>query len=217
MGGRKGVKAPAGRLMNWIHEIKDWTVSWAQTDNAVVALFLLAFAESSFFPIPPDILLSVMSLNSPRHALFYALICTLGSALGGAAGYGIGLAGGRPLLKRFVSEEKIRMVHTYFEKYEAWAIGIAGFTPIPYKIFTISSGVFYIDFVKFLLVSFLSRGARFFLVAGLIALFGEYITGFINRYFNILSILFVILLVGGFYAVKKMSLRAVSHRKDLTE
>lgn len=196
--------------MNWIHDLKEWTISWAQTDNAVTALFLLAFAESSFFPIPPDILLIVMSLNTPDHALFYALVCTLGSALGGGFGYGIGRAGGRPLLKRFVSGEKIRMVHNYFGKYEAWAIGIAGFTPIPYKIFTISAGVFYIDFVKFLLVSFFSRGARFFLVAGLIALFGDYITGFINRYFNILSVLFVVLLVGGFLAVKKMSARAVS-------
>jgi membrane protein YqaA with SNARE-associated domain len=203
--------------MDWIHNLKDWTVSWAQTDNAVLALFLLAFAESSFFPLPPDILLIVMALNSPDHALFYAMICTLGSALGGAAGYGIGIGGGRPLLKRFVSEEKIRLVHSYFEKYEAWAIGIAGFTPIPYKIFTISAGVFYIDFIKFVLVSFLSRGARFFLVAGLIALFGEYITDFINKYFNLLSILFVVLLVGGFYVVKKMSVRAVSQENEVGE
>jgi len=196
--------------MNWIHELKDWTVSWAQTDNTVVALFALAFAESSFFPIPPDILLIVMALNNPDQALFYALICTIGSALGGVAGYGIGIAGGRPLLKRFVSEKKIRMVRNYFQKYEAWAIGIAGFTPIPYKLFTISAGVFYIDFIKFILVSFLSRGARFFLVAGLIALFGEYITGFIKRYFDLLSILFIVLLVGGFFVVKRMSARAVS-------
>jgi len=142
--------------------------------------------------------------------MFYALVCTIGSALGGAAGYGIGISGGRPILKRFVSKEKIALVHSYFEKYEAWAIGIAGFTPIPYKIFTISAGVFYIDFIKFVLVSFLSRGARFFLVAGLIVLFGEYITDFINKYFNLLSILFVVLLVGGFFVVKKMSSRAVA-------
>ena len=196
--------------MHWIHALKDWTVSWAQTDNAVVALFLISFAESSFFPLPPDILLIVMALNSPDQALFYAMICTLGSALGGTAGYGIGIAGGRPLLKRFVSEEKIQMVHNYFEKYEAWAIGIAGFTPIPYKIFTISAGAFSIDFIKFVLVSFLSRGARFFLVAGLIAIFGEYITDFIHKYFNLLSILFAVLLVGGFVVVKKMSARAVA-------
>lgn len=203
--------------MNWIHELKNWTVSWAQTDNAVVALFILAFAESSFFPIPPDILLIVMALNAPEHAMYYALICTVASALGGAAGYGIGIAGGRPLLKRFVSEKKIRMVRNYFQKYEAWAIGIAGFTPIPYKLFTISAGVFYIDFTKFVLVSFLSRGARFFLVAGLISLFGEYITGFMNKYFNLISILFVILLLGGFYIVKKMSARAVSQGEDAGE
>jgi len=198
--------------MHWIHELKDWTLNWAQTDNALVALFLLAFAESSFFPLPPDILLIAMSLNAPDQALFYALICTVGSAAGGAFGYFIGQKGGRPLLNRFVSAEKIRMVHDYFEKYEAWAIGIAGFTPIPYKIFTLSAGVFYIDFLKFVLVSFFSRGARFFLVAGMIALFGEYIAGFIEKYFNILSILFIILLVGGFYVVKKMSSQAVTQK-----
>ncbi len=203
--------------MNWIHEIKDWMLSWSQTDNAVTALFLIAFAESSFFPIPPDILLIVMALNSPDHALFYALICTLGSAAGGALGYGIGIVGGRPILKRFVSDEKVRMVHSYFEKYEAWAIGIAGFTPIPYKLFTISAGVFYIDFIKFVLVSFFSRGARFFLVAGLIALYGEIITKFIEKYFNLLSILFVVLLLGGFYVVKKMSHRAVSQEDGVGE
>jgi membrane protein YqaA with SNARE-associated domain len=196
--------------VEWIHDLKAWTVSWAQSDNAVVALFALAFAESSFFPIPPDLLMIVMALNTPEQALFYALICTLGSTAGGAFGYGIGLKGGRPLLTRFVSEQKIRMVHDYFQKYEAWAIGIAGFTPLPYKIFTISAGLFYIDFIKFLLVSFLSRGARFFVVAGLIAAFGDYITGFIDRYFNLLSVLFIVLLLGGFYVVKRMSVRAVS-------
>lgn len=200
--------------MHWILELKAWTVSWAQTDNALVALFLLAFAESSFFPLPPDILLIAMSLNAPDQALFYALICTVGSSAGGVFGYFIGQKGGRPLLDRFVSAGKIRMVHDYFEKYEAWAIGIAGFTPIPYKIFTLSAGVFSIDFLKFVLVSFISRGARFFLVAGMIVLFGEYITGFIEKYFNLLSILFIILLVGGFYAVKKMSSQAMSGKDE---
>ncbi len=199
-------------MMPWIHELKVWIISWAQTDNALVALFLLAFAESSFFPLPPDILLIAMSLNAPDQALYYALICTVGSASGGAFGYFLGQKGGRPLLNRFVSAGKIRMVHDYFEKYEAWAIGIAGFTPIPYKIFTLSAGVFYIDFLKFLLVSFFSRGARFFLVAGMIALFGEYITGFVEKYFNLLSILFIILLIGGFYVVKKISSQAVSQK-----
>ncbi len=201
--------------MHWIHELKAWTVNWAQTDNAVVALFLLAFAESSFFPLPPDILLIAMSLNAPDQALYYALICTLGSATGGVFGYFIGQKGGRPLLNRFVSAGKIQMVHDYFEKYEAWAIGVAGFTPIPYKIFTISAGVFCIDFLKFVLVSFFSRGARFFLVAGMIALFGEYVTGFIEKYFNLLSILFIILLIGGFYVVKKMSSQAMSQNDEV--
>ena len=200
--------------MGWVADLKAWTVHWAATDNAVAALFFLAFAESSFFPVPPDVLLLVMALNQPDRALFFALVTTAGSTLGGAAGYGIGLAGGRPLLARLASAEKVRRIHDYFDRYQAWAVGIAGFTPIPYKVFTISAGAFYIDFVKFLLVSFVSRGARFFLVGGLVALYGRSIAEFVERYFNLLSVIFVILFVGGLLAVRYWSGRAAAHGRE---
>jgi len=165
-------------------------------------LFLLAFAESSFFPIPPDVLLIALALAAPKTSFFLATITMVGSVLGAAFGYFIGLKGGRPVLERFVSKERISLVHDYFNKYEAWAIGIAGFTPIPYKIFTISAGVFYINFTRFILVSILSRGARFFLVGGVIFVFGPAIKACIEKYFNIFSIALVALIILGFIVVK---------------
>ncbi|MBL7069418.1 MAG: DedA family protein [Candidatus Omnitrophica bacterium] len=172
-------------------------------------LFLLSFAESSFFPVPPDILLIALALISPESSFYLALITTVGSVLGAIFGYFIGLKGGRVLLEKFVSQDKISLIHNYFNRYEAWAIGIAGFTPIPYKLFTISAGVFYINFLKFVLVSILSRGTRFFLVGGAIFVFGPTIKLYIDKYFNLFSIIFVILIVLGFlfiriYARKKL-------------
>ncbi len=167
-----------------------------------IGLFLLSFAESSFFPVPPDILLIALALIEPKASFYLAFITTAGSVLGAIFGYFIGLKGGRPLLERFVSKEKITLIHNYFNKYEAWAIGIAGFTPIPYKIFTISAGVFYINFGRFVLVSILSRGTRFFLVGGAIYFFGPTIRFYIEKYFNLFSIAFVLLLVLGFIVMK---------------
>lgn len=184
-----------------------WTVHWAHTPYGPWALFILAFAESSFFPIPPDLLLIALAVISPENSLWYAFICTVGSVLGGMFGYLIGLKGGRPVLERFVSAEKIKLVHNYFEKYEAWAIAISAFTPIPYKIFTISAGVFYINFKIFVLASLLGRAGRFFIVGALIRLFGAQIKEFIKNYFNIISIAFVVLLILGFYAMKFIKIK----------
>lgn len=176
-------------------------------------LFLLSFAESSFFPVPPDILLIALALITPKASFYLALITTIGSVLGALFGYFIGLLGGRPLLERFVSKEKISLVHDYFNRYEAWAIGIAGFTPIPYKIFTISAGVFYINFTRFVLASIISRGGRFFLVGSAIYLFGPTIRYYIERYFNLFTIAFVLLLLLGFGALKIMA-KGASVRRD---
>jgi len=165
-------------------------------------LFLLSFAESSFFPVPPDMLLIALALITPESSFYLALITTIGSVLGAIFGYFIGLKGGRVLLEKFVSKDKISLIHSYFNRYEAWAIGIAGFTPIPYKLFTISAGVFYINFFKFVLVSILSRGGRFFLVGGAVYIFGPTIKLYIDKYFNLFSVIFVILIILGFLAVK---------------
>lgn len=177
-------------------------------------IFWHAFAESSFFPIPPDVTLVMLSLARPDSSLWFSLVCTAGSVAGAAAGYLIGRKGGRPLLEKFVSKEKIELIQGYFQKYDVWAIAIAGFTPIPYKLFTLSGGVFYIKFVRFLVVSFLSRGARFFMVGGLLYIFGEPIKGFIDKYFNILSILFMALLIGGFYMVRHLSSRHLKKERS---
>ena len=149
-----------------------------------LGLFILAFMESSFFPIPPDILLIVLCAAEPEKALLFALICTLGSVIGGMFGYLIGYGGKEAILKKFFSERKIAKVHNLFNKYEAWAVAIAGFTPIPYKVFTISAGVFYVNFKKFVIASTIGRGLRFFIEAILIIFFGEMIIGIIQKYFN---------------------------------
>ena len=166
---------------------------------------LLAFAESSFFPIPPDVLLIALSLSIPKKAFKYAAVCTLGSVLGGVLGYFLGwqfweLAKG--ILFQYIDPAGFEVVRNYFIKYEAWAVSIAGFTPIPYKVFTISAGFLRADFMVFFIASVLSRGARFFLVSLLIFHYGPSIRSFIDRYFNILSYAFMTLLIGGFFAMK---------------
>jgi membrane protein YqaA with SNARE-associated domain len=188
--------------MEWAKQLYDWMLSWADSPYGVPALFGLAFAESSFFPLPPDVLLIALALGNPAHAWWYAAVATVGSVLGGALGYGIGWYGGRPVLKKIMGQERVDVVHDYFQRYEAWAILIAGFTPIPYKIFTIGAGAFFVDFKTFMAASIVSRGGRFFLVAGAIQLLGPWMKDIIEKYFNIFSVAFIILLVLGFWVVK---------------
>ena len=191
--------------MKIVRRLYDWVLHWAETPYGVPALFLLAVAESSFFPVPPDVLLIALSLSLRKRAFYYAAVCTVGSVVGGAIGFFIGMkfwSVGQGILFHYVSKETFDMVKTYFRDYEAWAIAIAGFTPIPYKVFTISAGFFQVDFSVFMVVSFLSRGARFFLVGGLIYLFGKHIRNFIERYFNLLTYGFAVILIGGFIALR---------------
>jgi membrane protein YqaA with SNARE-associated domain len=166
-------------------------------------LFILAFLESIFFPIPPDLLLIILALADPSNALWFALAATLGSVFGGIFGYSIGFYVGKPILYKLFKEEKINKVHKLFEKYESSAIFIAGFTPIPYKVFTLTAGSLYIDFKKFIIASFLSRGLRFFLIAGFIALYGEEVVSLIEQYFGLFTIGLVIL-VGIVYLVYRI-------------
>ena len=190
-----------------MRRLYDWVLHWAETPYGVPALFLLAAAESSFFPVPPDVLLIALSLSLRRRAFYYAAVCTVGSVAGGALGFFIGMkfwAVGKGILFHYVSMETFETVKAYFRDYEAWAIAIAGFTPIPYKVFTISAGFFQVDFTVFMVVSFFSRGARFFLVGGLIYLFGRQIRDFIDRYFNLLTYGFTAAVVGGFILLKFM-------------
>lgn len=192
--------------MNWLRKLYDWVLHWAETPYAVPALFALAFAESSFFPVPPDVLLIALAISIPRKALYYALICAIGSVLGGMLGYLIGYqfmeTVGNRIIEFYGVTNQWSYVGELYKQYAAWAVGIAGFTPIPYKVFTIAGGAFQIDFLIFVLASAVSRSARFFLVAALIYFFGPPIRAFIDKYFNTLAIVFVVLLVGGFVLIK---------------
>jgi membrane protein YqaA with SNARE-associated domain len=196
-------------LAGWIKDLTVWVIHWAQTPYGGLALFVLAFCESSFFPIPPDALLIALCMANPPGSFWYAVLCSLGSVLGGILGYGLGRFGGRPLLERWVSAKRIQLVQRYFQRWDVWAVAVAGFTPIPYKVFTISAGAFLLNLLRFIIASLVSRSARFFLVAGLFYFFGPAINRFILRYFNILSIIFIVLLILGFWFIKASSERAM--------
>lgn len=189
-----------------LRRLYDWVLHWAETPYGSWALFLLAFAESSFFPIPPDVLLIALAISIPSRSLKYALICSIGSVLGGIGGYVIGYKFmdliGFHILNFYGLTDKYDTLGALYNRYNAWAVGIAGFTPIPYKVFTLAAGAFKINFSIFLLASAVSRSARFFLVGLLIYLFGAAIRGFINRYFNTLAVIFTILLIGGIILIK---------------
>src|SRR5574341_61169 len=166
-------------------------------------LFVLAFMESSFFPIPPDVLLIAFSLAEPSKALWFASVCTVGSVLGGMFGYLIGRVGEMAVLERLVSKEKIVKVHNLFNKYEEAAILIAAFTPIPYKVFTIAGGVFYINFKKFVLMSIIGRGARFYLAAVLLMFYGAEIAALIDKYFDWTTIWITLGLILVYYLYRR--------------
>lgn len=189
-----------------LRRLYDWVLHWAATPYGTWALFLLAFAESSFFPIPPDVLLIAMCVARPDKSLKYALVCSVGSIFGGCLGYLIGwqfmASVGSRVVDFYGLADKVAYIETLYNTYDAWAVGIAGFTPIPYKVFTIAAGMFKIDFTVFVLASMVSRSARFFLVGGLIYLFGPRIQRFIDRYFNMLAVTFTVLLVGSFVLIK---------------
>lgn len=181
-------------------------MEWIQTPAGIWVLFFIAVAESSFFPIPPDVFLIALCISVPKKSFKYAGVCAVGSVIGGILGYGLGLGFmdtlGKPILDLYGLHDKYAVVQGLYQKYDAWAVGAAGFTPLPYKLFTITAGAFEINFPVFVAASILSRSARFLLVAGLIYKFGAPVQHFIMRYFNILTIVFLILLIGGFVLLK---------------
>ena len=191
-----------------LRDILHWVESFADSPHGVWALVVLSFAESSFFPVPPDVLLIALCLGRPDLAFWFAAVCAAASVVGGMVGYGIGLYGGRPLLKRLFRADRVRAVESYYDRYNAWATGIAGLTPIPYKVFTISGGAFSINFKIFVLASIISRSLRFFLVAAIVRWLGEPAKAFIDEYLGWLTIAFVVLLVLGFWLAGKGAGRA---------
>ena len=192
--------------MKWLRRLYDWTISWADSPYGTRALFLLAFAESSFFPIPPDVLLIALTLGRTSKAFYFASLTTLGSVLGGGMGYLIGYAFfeaiGRSILEFYDAMSYYEKLTALYQTNAFWVIFLAAFTPIPYKAITITAGVCRVAFPPFVGVSLIGRGLRFFLVAGLIWIFGGRIQAWIDRYFNWLTWAFTILLVGGFLVLK---------------
>jgi membrane protein YqaA with SNARE-associated domain len=181
---------------------------WADTPYGPLALFLLALAESSFFPIPVDPLLIALCLGAVKKSWRFALTTSVASVTGGMIGYLIGFGIWEAVDSFFFkyvpgfSESLFNRVMTNFNEYGFWYVFAAGFTPIPYKVFTIASGVFKLNFILFVIASTISRSLRFFAIAALFRKFGPGIKSFIDKYFNLLAILFFILLFGGFLVVK---------------
>ena len=187
-------------------KLYNWTLDKSSKKEAPWFLSIVSFAESSFFPIPPDIILIPMVLAKRAKAFIYASLCTLSSVVGGILGYLIGLllfnSIGIFLVNFYNLDESLNEFKNYYNTYGAWIVIIAGFTPFPFKVITISSGLFQLNFIIFILCSILSRGARFYLIAGLLYFFGEKIKIFIDKYFNILTILFFALLIGSILIIK---------------
>lgn len=193
-----------------MQRLYDWVLHWAETPYGVPALFILSLSESSFFPIPPDPLLIALAISIPSRSFLFAFYCSLASVLGGIIGYGIGYGAWMSMSEFFFTyipgftEEVFQKIQVIYETYNFWAVFAAGFTFIPFKVFTIAAGVFSINFPVFVLAAAISRSARFFLVALLIWKFGTPIKEFIEKYFNILSVIFLILLIGGFIVIGRV-------------
>jgi len=192
-----------------LRRLYDWTMSLAAHPHAIWVMFAIAFIESSVFPIPPDVLLIAMVLAAPSRAWRIALVCSVGSLLGGYFGYAIGYflyeSVGASILAFYGYEGAFENFRRLYTEWGFWIVSMAGFTPFPYKVITIASGTVSLDPVLFGIASALSRTARFFLVAALLRRFGPAIRTFIEAYLGLLTTLFFILLFGGFLALKGLS------------
>lgn len=189
-----------------LRRLYGWVLSWAHKKYSSLALFLLAFAESSFFPIPPDVLQMALSVSKPKKSFSYALISSIGSVLGGIFGYFIGFflfdSVGKLIIETLGYQAQFDAVGNLYKSYAFLAILTAAFTPIPYKVFTIAAGFWNVGLMPLIAASIIGRSARFFLVAALFYFFGPKIKEFIDKYFNWLTIIFIALLIGGFIAIK---------------
>ncbi len=189
-----------------IRPLYDWTMRLAGHRRANWALAAISFIESSFFPIPPDVMLMPMVLANRRQAWRIATICTIASVLGGFAGYAIGFflfeTVGQAIIDLYGAAEKFESFQAGYNEHGAWAVFIFALTFFPYKVITITSGVTALSLSAFFAASVIGRGLRFFVVAGLLWKYGEPIQGFIEQRLNLLFVVFVVLLVGGFAALK---------------
>ena len=194
--------------MKWIRRLYDWVLGWAETPYGLPALAVISFAESSFFPIPPDFLLIALCLGVRKKWALYAGVCAAASVAGGVAGYAIGWGLWQAVDQFFFayvpgfSEEQFQSVQDVYNRWNFWVVFVAAFTPIPYKVITVAAGVMSINLPMFVLAATVGRSARFFLVAFLLYKYGEPIRGFIDRWFNLLTIAAVIMVIAGFVVLK---------------
>lgn len=189
-----------------MRSLYDWMMRSATSRRAPHALFWVSFIESSIFPIPPDVMLIPMILAERAKAWWYATLATLGSVIGGIAGYAIGYFLfayiGKPILNFYGAGTKFAQASEWFKDYGVWILIAKGWTPFPYKVLTIAAGAFHMALIPFVLASIVARAMRFFLVAGLLYFFGDPIRDFIERRLTLVTTVFVALLVGGFVAIK---------------
>jgi membrane protein YqaA with SNARE-associated domain len=186
-------------------KLYDWVMNLARSRHAPAALAVVSFAESSFFPIPPDVMLAPMVAARPNRAFLYATICLAASVAGGLLGYAIGVflePLGEAILRLFGHADGRAEFQHWFDKYGLWVILIKGATPIPYKLVTITAGFARFDLFTFVWASILTRGLRFFLVATVLKFFGPALLAEVERRINLYGALFLVLLVGGFIALK---------------
>ena len=189
-----------------LKQLYDWIIAKSESRNALWVMAAISFAESSFFPLPPDLMLVPMGIANRRRIWLYALVCTIASVLGGIFGYAIGAflfdSVGLWLMNLYGLTEKMQTFREWYQVNGHWAILLKGLTPIPYKIVTITSGLAGYSFTWFVILSIVTRGARFFLLAGLIYMFGEPIRDFIERRLGLTLAAMALVIVGGFAAVK---------------
>ena len=190
----------------FVRKIYDWIIGLSGNKHALACLFAISFIESSFFPIPPDIMLIPMILATPKKAWKIAGVCTVASVIGAYLGYIIGVYFfqliAEPLLNFYGYLEKFNDFKKLYEEYGAWIVFGAGITPFPYKIITIASGVVHLNLLVFTVASIIARGLRFFVIAWLLKTYGEKMRAFIEKNLGWLSVLFLILLIGGFMLIK---------------
>jgi membrane protein YqaA with SNARE-associated domain len=191
---------------SFLRKLYDWVLSWAHKRYSSAALFILAFAEASFFPVPPDVLQIALSVSKPKKSFFYALISSVGSILGGILGYLIGLflfdTVGSFIINMLGYQAQFEVVGDLYRSYAFLAILVSAFTPIPFKVFTIAAGFWQVGLFPLIAASTIGRSARFLMVATLIYLFGPKMKEFIDKYFNLLTIILFVLLIGGFLVIK---------------
>jgi len=193
----------------WLRQLYDWTMHWAETPHALAALLAIAFAESSFFPIPPDVLLIAIVAASPGRWLRAAGLCTLGSVggalLGYAIGYGFMATAGQSIVDFYHAQRHWdRVVELYNGEWGVWFLAGAAFTPIPYKVATIAAGATHMALLPFVLVSILGRGGRFFIVASILRAFGAPVRRTLEKNFDLAALAFLVLLLGGFLVIKAL-------------